>query len=267
MGLFDKVLGGKSPEEKEDKRKKKFRKNELEIDGLLKEFTPKITKSPQKPLFRIKLAKNVELAKTKEEYEICANQFKKWLDIPIEFFNMDLSLKQLTWGVQQNQMDAMYWNSFSKTLDKGFESMAVAGQYEELIETNRKYYDELLPILARIRIMINRKSTFSDHIDMSLTILNKRIALYSAFALYKLGKSEEAKEIFSVDPNFKIQFDGDENDYEMELFRDYNNEIDPRDFIRRMNQGTMTCPNCGKEINERAIRCKYCKTMLKQPEE
>ena len=33
--------------------------------------------------------------------------------------------------------------------------------------------------------------------------------------------------------------------------------------IKKSYSEIKSCPNCGKEINKKAIRCKYCKTMLK----
>ena len=37
-----------------------------------------------------------------------------------------------------------------------------------------------------------------------------------------------------------------------------------RDVALKNKFGSKTCPNCNKEIPANAIRCKYCKTMLKK---
>ena len=263
MGFLNKIFGEKSPEEQENKRKTKFLKNEAKINAIISEYKPEITKSPHKILFRLGLTNNIKLAKTKEEYVICANQFKEWFDISLKFFKMDLSLRQATWGVSQTKMDAMNWNSFSENFNLGFKSLAVAEQYEELVEYNNKYYSEFLPLLSKMTVMINPKSHVNDHVNLPHSTLNMIISLFTAFSLYKLGNYEDSLEIFSANPNFDLKFENDEDDYEREVFKEYNNEIVPRDFIKRMKQGPMIkCPNCGKEINERAIRCKYCKTTL-----
>lgn len=261
MGFLNKILGGKSPEEKENKRKNKFIKNETKINEIISEFKPEITKRPHKLFFRLNLAKNINLAKTKEEYTICANQFKDWFDISLKYYKMDLSFsEQLKW-VPQDQMQHIEWNSFLETLNDGFKALAISGQYEELLKYNNDYFTEFLPILARMKVRIPKNVKVNI---MNINVVSSTISLFAAFSLYKLGSYEESREIFNANASFKIEFDNDEDDYEREVFKEYNNEIVPRDFIKRMKQGNMiTCPNCGKEISERALRCKYCKTTLK----
>ena len=175
MGLFD-ILGGRSPEEKEERRKNKFKKNALKIDALLSEFRPKITKNPQKVLYRNGISKNVELAKTKEEYDICANQFKKWFDIPIEFFWTQRGFKQLGWP-NRNKMSQFEWNSITKTIYDGFRAIAVAEQYEDLLEYNNRYFKELYPLIGRITIVVPSKNPKQFAIKMSSRDLSMKINL------------------------------------------------------------------------------------------
>lgn len=265
MGFLNKILGEKSPEEKENKRKEKFLKNETKINGIINEFKPEITKGPHKLFFRLDLTKNIKLAKTKEEYTICANQFKDWFDISLSYYKMDLSFgKQLKW-LSQEHMQYNEWNSFLETLNEGFKALAISEQYNELLEYNNRYFNEFIPILSKINIRI--PSNVRVNVT-NLDVISSIISLYAAFSLYKLGDFEPSREIFNANANFELKFENDEDDYEREVFGEYNNEIVPRDFIRRMKQGNIiTCPNCGKEISERAIRCKYCKTTLKSSEE
>ena len=161
MGFLNKIFGEKSPEEKENKRKDKFIKNETKINGIINEFKPEITKRPHKLFFRLDLTKNIKLAKTKEEYTICADQFKDWFNISLNYYKMDLSFsKQLSW-VSQDQMQHFEWNSFLETLNEGFKALTISEQYNEVIKYNNSYFNEFYPLLAKIKIKIPSKILYA----------------------------------------------------------------------------------------------------------
>ena len=110
-----------------------------------------------------------------------------------------------------------------------------------------------------------KSSEFStDYLRVFYKLLTKQFLIEKIAS--KIKQEENSKNFQDVMENLQNNINSYNEKENKALFEQKSKEREQIKEERILKQGLKTCPNCGENIPSNAVRCKYCKTMLKEYE-
>ena len=228
MGFFR-----KTPEEKEEKRKKNFEKYERKFKDLLKktkEKNPNITRV----IFSVEIDMVVHKAKTLEEYKRCSPLLREWLEFVVRTYKIDQSelsiMECVKMGVSDTSITLTNWNTLERNVIDAIYGTAVAEDYKGVVEL----VDEFFTIRPKIINMRINRSYVGEKLVYNKEKIFVTLALYSGFAKYKLGDYDGALEVFNAFKDYRVPLEIEEGDYAGEVFGEFGGEIRSSTMIEKI---------------------------------
>ena len=154
------------------------------------------------------------------------------------------------------------------------EQKALEKQQKVLIEDNiqrTKMFDEFAVKIKTLKETFDLGAISQEEYDeIKSTFLNQIFSSPIPEDIDPLVKLKESKELLDIEAITQEEFDKLKSKFlnkvtDFKIYTSPKNDEDKikHDKLMMEKQGCKVCPNCGKQIPKNAIRCKYCKTMLK----
>lgn len=226
MGLFR-----KTPQEKEEKRKKNFEKQMGKLEDLLEKSREEIPNATR-IIFSSTVSMVIKNAMTKEEYRRASRPLGEWLEFVIKVYGMDRSQmsfgETLKLGASDVSIKLNDWNALERNVLDAVYGITVSGDFESVV----RLVDEFFTIRPKIMNMRINRSYAGERLVYNKEKIFVSLALYSGFAKYKLGDLDGALEVFNAFETLRIPFEMDEGDYACAVFGEFGGEINSSDLIK-----------------------------------